>query len=77
MNMTLLGKIRCMLSNASISKYFLAEALAYACYLVNKLSSSVIGGKTSFESLIGKSCSGLWFATGIWLSTYYHIKEDK
>jgi len=35
MNMTILEKVRCMLSNTSISKYFWAEALAYACYLVN------------------------------------------
>ena len=34
MNMTLLEKARCMLSNAGLSKNFWAEALAYACYLV-------------------------------------------
>jgi len=34
MNMILLKKVRCMLSNAGLSKYFWAEALAYACYLV-------------------------------------------
>ena len=49
MNMTLLEKVRCMLSNNSISKYFWAEALAYACYLVNRLPSSAIGGKTLLE----------------------------
>ena len=37
MNRTLLEKVRCMLSNASLSKKFWAEALAYACYLVNRL----------------------------------------
>jgi len=46
MNMTLLEKIRCMLSNASISKYFWSEALACYCYLVNRLHSSTIEGKT-------------------------------
>ena len=45
MNRTLLEKVRCMLSNASLSKKFWAEALAYACYLVNRLSSSAIGGR--------------------------------
>jgi len=34
MNLTLLEKICCMLSNTSISKSFWAEALAYACHLV-------------------------------------------
>ena len=45
MNRTLLEKVWCMLSNAGLSKKFWAEALAYACYLVNRLSSSVIGGR--------------------------------
>jgi len=35
-----------MLSNASISKFFWDETLAYAYYLVNMLHSSAIEGKT-------------------------------
>ena len=46
MNRTLLEKVHCMLSNASLSKNFWAETLAYACYLVNRLPSSAIGGKS-------------------------------
>ena len=46
MNMILLEKVRCMLSNVSISKSFWAEALAYACHLVNRLPLSAIGDKT-------------------------------
>jgi len=38
-----------MLSNTGISKFFWAEALAYACHLVNRLLSSAIGGKTPLE----------------------------
>ena len=34
MNVTLLEKVWCMLSNASIVKYFWAKVLAYACHLV-------------------------------------------
>ena len=49
MNKTLLEKIRCMLSNAGLPKNFLAEALEYTCYLVNKLPSSAIGGKTPLK----------------------------
>ena len=45
MNRTLLEKVRCILSNAGLSKNFWAEALAYACYLVNRFPSSAIGGK--------------------------------
>ena len=32
-----------------LSKNFWVEALAYACYLVNRLPSSAIGGKTPLE----------------------------
>ena len=77
MNMTLLEKVHCMLSNTSISISFWAEALAYACYLVNMLSSSAVGGKTpvgvwskrvaqDYDSLRVFDCP-----------TYYHVKEDK
>ena len=54
MNMTLLEKVRCMLSNASLAKNFWAETLTYACYLVNRLPSSVIGGKTPLEVWLEK-----------------------
>ena len=46
---TFLEKVHCMLSNAGLPKNFWAEALAYACYLVNRLPSSAIGGKTPLE----------------------------
>ena len=49
MNINLLKKVRCMLSNARISKNFWAEALAYTYYLVNRLPSSAIGGKTPLK----------------------------
>jgi len=50
MNMTLLEKVSCILSNASISKSFWAEALTYACHVVNRLLSSAIGGKAPLEA---------------------------
>ena len=49
MNMTLLEKVCCMLSNTNILKSFWAEILAYAYHLINMLPSSVIGGKTSLK----------------------------
>jgi len=54
MNMTLLEMVRCMSSNAGISKTFWAEALAYACHLVNRLSSFSIGGKILLEVWLEK-----------------------
>ena len=48
-NKTLLEKIRYMISNAGLPKNFWAEVLAFACYLVNRLASSAIGGKILLE----------------------------
>ena len=45
MNRSLLEKIRYLLSNASLDKSFCAEDLEYASHLMNKLSSTAIGGK--------------------------------
>ena len=56
---TLLEKVRCMLSSAGLPKNFSAEVLAYACYPVNRLPSSAIGGKNISGGLIRESYSGL------------------
>ena len=53
-NKTLLEKVCCMLSNTRLSKSFWAEALAYSYYLINRLPSSVIGGKTLLKVCLGK-----------------------
>ncbi|PAM64485.1 hypothetical protein CEJ63_19730, partial [Acinetobacter baumannii] len=45
MNRTLLEKVRCMLSNAGLGKEFWAEAVTYACHLINRLPSTAIGGR--------------------------------
>ena len=62
-----------MLSNASISKSFWAELLAYACHLVNRLPSSAIGGKTPLDVWSGKVAQD-YDSGGL---AYYHVKEDK
>ncbi|GJZ67186.1 retrovirus-related pol polyprotein from transposon TNT 1-94 [Tanacetum coccineum] len=54
MNRTLLEKVRCMLSNVGFGKEFWAEAVTYACHLVNRLPSTAIDGKTPFEKWYGK-----------------------
>jgi len=77
MNMTLLEKVQCMLSNAGLSKYFWAEALAYTCYLVNRLSLSVIGGKTLLETWSEKVIQDYDLLGVFGCLTYYHVKEDK
>ena len=55
-----------MLSNTGLSKNFWAEALAYACYLVNRLSLSVTEGKTPLEVWSGKVAQD-YDLLGIWL----------
>jgi len=66
-----------MLSNAGLSKYFWAEALAYACYLVNRLSSSAIGGKTPLEAWSEKIAQDYDLLRVFGCPAYYHVKKDK
>ena len=47
MNKTLVEKVRCMLSNTRLGKFF--EVVTYAQHLVYHFPSSVIGGKTPLE----------------------------
>jgi hypothetical protein len=49
MNMTFLEKVRCLLSNARLSRDFWAEAVNTACYLVNCSPSTAIDCKTPYE----------------------------
>jgi len=50
MDRTSLEKVHCMLSSADISKSYWTKTLVYACYLINRLSSSVIGGKPPLQA---------------------------
>ena len=77
MNRTLLEKVRCMLSNTGLSENFWAEALAYACYLVNRLPSSAIGGKTPIEVWSEKIAPDCDLLRVFGCLAYYHVKEDK
>jgi hypothetical protein len=49
MNMTLLERAHCMLSNARLSKNFWTEAINIACYLVNRSPSTSIDCKTPYK----------------------------
>ncbi|KAL5804931.1 hypothetical protein ACOSQ3_031731 [Xanthoceras sorbifolium] len=52
MNLTLLEKVRCMLSNIGLGKEFWAEAVTYACHLINRLPSATIEGKTPYGGMV-------------------------
>ena len=77
MNRTLLEKVRCMLSNAGLSKEFWAEALVYACRLINRLPSTAIGGKTPLEKWSGKPATNYNSLHVFGSTAYYHVKESK
>jgi len=66
-----------MLSNAGLPKKFWAEALGYACHLVNRLPSSAIGGKTPLEAWSGKAAVDYDLLRVFGCPAYYHVKEDK
>ena len=77
MNRTLLEKVRCMLSNSRLSKSFWAEALMYVCHLINRLSSSAIGGKTPMKVWSGEATQDYDSLRIFRCPVYYHVKEDK
>lgn len=54
MNRTLLERVRCLLSNAGLSKEFWGEAVMTAAYLVNRCPSSTISFKTPLEKWTDK-----------------------
>jgi len=66
-----------MLSSAGLSKNIWAEALTYACYLVNRSPSSVIGDKTPLEVWSGKITQDYDLQIVFRYSAYYHDEEDK
>ncbi|XP_070036248.1 uncharacterized mitochondrial protein AtMg00710-like [Nicotiana tomentosiformis] len=77
MNRTLLEKVRCMLSNAGLGKEFWAEAITYACHLINRLPSAVIDGKIPFEKWYGKPAVDYDSLHMFGSIAYYHVKESK
>jgi len=51
--------------------------LAYACYLVNELPSSAIGGKTPLKVWLGRVGQDYDSLRVFGCPTYYHITEEK
>jgi len=54
-----------------------AESLAYASYLINRLPSSAIGGKTPLEVWSGKAAQDYDLLRVFGCPAYYHVKKDK
>ena len=51
--------------------------MAYACYLINRLFSSAIGGKIPIEAWSGRVAQDYDSLRVFDCPTYYHVKEDK
>ena len=77
MNQTILEKVRCMLSNARLGKEFWAEAVVYACHLINRLPSTAIEGKIPIEMWIDKPVIDYNSLHVFGFTAYYHVKESK
>ena len=77
MNQTLLEKVRCMLSNASLGKQFWAEVVMYASHLINRLPSASLNGKTPLEVWSGKPINDYDTLHVFGSTAYYHVKESK
>jgi len=76
-NRSLLEKARCLLSNARLDKLFWAEAIVYASYLINGLSSTAIGGKTSLEVLSRKAAQDHNLLRKFGSPVYFSAKNSK
>ena len=77
LNRTLLEKVRCLMSRNGLSIPFWAEALTYASYLVNRLPSSAIGGKTPMEVWLGGAASDYDMLWIFGCPAYYHVSDGK
>ena len=76
MNRTLIEKVRCMLSNAQLSKSFWAEAVSTTCYLINCSPSVAIEKKTSQE--VWSSSSATYSDLKIFgCPAYAHVNNGK
>ncbi|KAH9698403.1 hypothetical protein KPL71_024000 [Citrus sinensis] len=77
MNQTILEKVRCMLSNAGLSKEFWAKAVVYACHLINRLPLTIVKGRTAMEMWTGKPATDYDSLHVFGFTAYYHVKESK
>ena len=76
-NHTLLEKVRYLLSKEGMGKPFWAEALAYASHLINRLSSSTIGGKTPIKIWSRDATQDYNWLRVFGCPAYYHINDRR
>lgn len=76
MNMTLMERVRCMLSEAKISEEFSTEALGMATYIINRSPSVTIDMKTSEEKWNG-TAPDLSNLRTFGCTTFAHTKLSK
>ena len=66
-----------MSSNNGLNKTFWGEATTYASHLINRLSSSVIGGKALMEMPSGNAASDHDMLKAFGCPAYYHVSDGK
>ena len=77
MNQIILEKVWCMLSNVRLGNKFWAQAVVYACHLINRFPSAAIEGKTTIEIWTGKPSTDYDYLHVFSSTAYYHVKESK
>ncbi|KAI5318076.1 hypothetical protein L3X38_037784 [Prunus dulcis] len=77
LNITLLENVRCMLLQAKLPKRFWAEALNYACHVLNRLPSTALKGKTLIELWPGEPAHDSDSLHIFGCSADFHVKENK
>jgi hypothetical protein len=75
MNMTLMEKVRCMLSGVRLGKELWAEVVGISCYPVNRSPSSSLDGMTPQELWIGKKPS-LTHLNVFGCEAYVHVPKE-
>ena len=75
-NMKLLERAQCMLSNADLSKRFWAEAVKIACYLVNQTLFTAIDFKTPEEVWSGTPANYSHLRV-FGCPAYFHVNDGK
>ena len=76
LNRAFLEKIQYLLSNALLNKLFWAEAIMFASHLLNRLPTTVIGGKTPLEIWSGGAAREHDSLRVFDCPTYVDVKKD-
>ena len=77
LNRALLENVHFLLSNTQLDKSFWSETLVYVSHLINRFSSSVIGGKTLLKFWLGGAAQDYDLPRIFEFPAYFHIKEGK